>query len=58
MSEYNGTNIMQMPTIDIVFCAECKHRNGFNDQCEHSCWYGTAMKDNDFCSYGERKDKP
>jgi hypothetical protein len=41
----------------IVRCKDCVHRK------ERVCampyagmWVGVALKDNDFCSYGERKD--
>ena len=36
-----------LPTIDIVHCKECKHRSA--PKC-------AITNDNDFCSYGERKD--
>ena len=48
------------PTIDavpVVRCAECKHRDPENYHCDHPA--GTTIyfprKDDDFCSYGERK---
>ena len=49
------------PTIDavpVVRCTECKHRDPENHHCDHPA--GTTIyfprKDDDFCSYGERKD--
>ena len=49
-----------MPSIDIVFCKECRHRINDDDFQEgHICLKrrangGKYCKDNDFCSYGER----
>lgn len=46
------------PTVDaveVVRCCECKHRK--EKTCFHPCsgmWVGVELKDNDFCSYGER----
>lgn len=52
----------RMPTIDavsVVRCRECKHCDPENHHCDHHM--GTAAplrrKPDDFCSYGERKDK-
>ena len=52
----------RMPTIDavsVVRCRECKHCDPENYHCDHHM--GTAAplrrKPDDFCSYGERKDK-
>ena len=52
----------RMPTIDafsVVRCMECKHCDPENHHCDHHM--GTAAplrrKPDDFCSYGERKDK-
>ena len=49
------------PTIDIVCCAECKHRNvtehgklSFEDYCRWHPW--ESPDDDDYCSYGERKE--
>ena len=47
------------PSIDIVFCKECKHR--YNDgwiEPRWTCDYlkDMRLKDDDFCSYGERKE--
>lgn len=49
------------PTIDavpVVRCSECKHRDPENHHCDHPA--GATIyfprKDDDFCSYGERKD--
>jgi hypothetical protein len=50
----------EAPTIDavpVVRCGECKHRDPENHHCDHIA--GTMIyfprKDDDFCSYGERR---
>lgn len=47
---------MDLPSIDIVRCKDCKHL--YNDaDCGKACEYTEmGMKPDDFCSYGERKD--
>lgn len=48
--------ISEIPTVDaveVVRCLECKHRDGIPGQPNIVCW---QMHDDDFCSYGERKD--
>lgn len=64
-SEVDVANILlHAPTVDavpVVRCLECKHRYNGKD-CTHplllSYSFGAIrnVKDNDFCSYGERKD--
>ena len=54
------------PTVDavpVVRCRECKHRRksicGDGYQCCNEYYgmaSGVALKDDDFCSYGERKE--
>ena len=43
-----------MPSIDIVRCKECKHYrlNGITYQCMSHI---SAVKPDDYCSYGERR---
>ena len=45
--------------VEVVRCRECKHCDPENHHCDHHM--GTAAplrrKPDDFCSYGERKDK-
>ena len=59
--------ISSMPTIDIVFCKDCKYAyiNSFAKvagtvSCkfwaDKSCGTAYTMQQNDFCSYGERKE--
>ena len=50
--------ISNMPTIDIVFCKDCKHYEtgkDYESYCNHVNGLDEA-KDNDFCSYGERRE--
>lgn len=49
--------VMQLPTIDLVRCKECKHWLDGSGLCKHwSKLYGSVLtKADDFCSYGERK---
>ena len=42
---------------ELVRCKDCKHRK--EKTCFHpfaGMWVGCELKDDDFCSYGERKD--
>ena len=54
----NEVQIMIAPSIDIVFCKECKHHfyDELND-CKmcHIHEYGEIWEDDDYCSYGERE---
>lgn len=51
--------IYDAPTVDaveVVRCKDCKHRK--EKICFNPCygmWVGVELKDNDFCSYGERR---
>ena len=48
--------VCEQPTIDavsVVRCKDCKHKDGMPGQPNIVCW---QMHDDDFCSYGERKD--
>ena len=48
--------IAQTDTVDaveVVRCKDCKHKDGMPGQPNIVCW---QMHDDDFCSYGERKD--
>ena len=55
------TTAMKASTVDaveVVRCKDCEHRK--EKTCFHPCsgmWVGAELKDNDFCSYGERKEK-
>ena len=57
------TIIRDAPSIDIVRCGECKHWRTYETWSECELWtddpYESAKtKANDFCSYGERSEKP
>lgn len=64
--EYKGEYVLDdlkydAPSIDIVRCRECKHKyqepwnNGVAVEGECEIWHNATL-DNDFCSYGERKE--
>ena len=51
--------IRQEPSIDLVFCEECKrrYRSGYRGDEYWVCDFMDAkIKDDDFCSYGCRKE--
>ena len=53
------------PSIDIVFCKECKHWERLNYEAPKEGWCddqmpysdGRWVDANDFCSYGERREQ-
>jgi hypothetical protein len=52
-------DVAKVDAIDLVYCKECKYfgRNLENDT---YCYCGSGLddpKEDDFCSYGERKEK-
>ena len=60
------SEIIKVPTVDaveVIRCEFCKHRAEAKNTGEYFCvnpYYGMAsgveLKNEDFCSYGERKD--
>ena len=53
--ECYSPSLRRFPTADVVEVVRCKDCTEWdNDECECSHWYG--FKENDFCSYGERKE--
>lgn len=44
--------------VEVVRCKDCKWRNE-GDDCTHEWWRDgiKIVEDNDFCSYGERRDE-
>lgn len=41
----------------VVHCKDCKHRDPEDKRCDCGCWHTPfTTNDNDFCSYGERKN--
>ena len=59
---YVKFDIMEEPAVDaveVVRCKDCKHCDPENYHCDHPM--GTAAplrrKPDDFCSYGERKER-
>jgi len=49
---YTVMRLKDCPLIEIVRCGECKHRDSEFCQIRESMY---GVKDDDFCSYGERK---
>lgn len=56
---YEGTELIDdMPAADVapvVRCKDCKYNRG-SKKCLNPDSFFAVPKDNDFCSYGERKD--
>lgn len=56
-------NIKDAPTVDaveVVRCRECKHENVYRAISDKNTWceyWGIDPSFDDFCSYGERKEK-
>ena len=58
--------IEDAPTVDaveVVRCKDCKHRKKWTTTGQFCCFHETSgmavgvdLRDDDFCSYGERKD--
>ena len=43
--------------VPVVRCKDCKHRDPEDKRCDCGCWNTPfTTNDNDFCSYGERKN--
>ena len=55
---YSQLQIDTAPSIDLVFCKECRHRDEHCGMGEHRWCRNLRMttRPDDFCSYGERKD--
>lgn len=56
LTNYATLILREAPTVDaveVVRCRECKHRDGIPGQPNIVC---SQMHDDDFCSYGERKE--
>ena len=47
--------IEKQPAIDIVFCKDCRYNNG-DHKCLNPESFFRVPGDNDFCSYGLRKE--
>ena len=69
MMNVNGTlislraareKISNFPAADVVAvvrCGKCIHRDPEDKKCDCGCWHiPFTVKDEDFCSYGERKN--
>ena len=58
---YMAQRIEEAPSIDIVFCKECKYEPICTHSVQHTTHEPTSVtigyKSVEWCSYGERKDK-
>ena len=51
------SNFPAADVVPVVRCGECTHRDPEDKKCDCGCWHiPFAVKDEDFCSYGERKN--
>lgn len=50
---YMATRIGEAPSIDIVRCKECKHKDPIVNYCHEN---DRNIIADDFCSYGERRE--
>ena len=48
------TEVDELPTVEIINCKDCKWWNKNRIQCDRQVC--AVMRENDFCSYRERKD--
>ena len=45
--------------VEVVRCKDCKHRDPEDKRCDCGCWHTPfTTNDNDFCSYGEMRERP
>ena len=43
---------------EVVRCKDCMHRDPENHSCDCGCWHMPyKTKDDDYCSYGERREQ-
>ena len=52
-TECIADHLIENDVVPVVRCKDCTEWN--KDECECSHWYG--FRENDFCSYGERKEE-
>lgn len=43
--------------VEVVRCKDCKYYEPCEGGKDYCCWYESGVGENDFCSYGERRDK-
>ena len=56
---YRVVDLSEAPSIDIVFCKECRYFDGFDcNRFGEPAEYNSPCSDdgNDFCSFGERRE--
>ena len=43
---------------ELIYCEDCIHRDPEDKRCDHGRWYSLfPCKDDDYCSYGMRREK-
>lgn len=42
--------------VEVVHCRDCKHYESCEGGKDYCWWNDSCVTENDFCSYGERKD--
>ena len=48
---------VQLGYAPVVYCKNCKHRDPEDERCDCGCWHTPfTTNDDDFCSYGERRE--
>lgn len=53
---FDTTLLVEMPTIEVVRCKDCIHRME-DGMCEYKDHRVFVQDDNDFCSWGDKKDE-
>lgn len=57
--EFDAEDAPTVDAVEVVRCKDCKNRDDITGECKHPKavgWDVIIPEDNDFCSYGERKD--
>lgn len=61
--QYMELNFAPVDFVEVVRCKDCKHRKKWTTTGQFCCFHETSgmavgvdLRDDDFCSYGERKD--
>lgn len=55
--QYVADELIAKSVVPVVRCKDCKHRDPENNHCDHVAGVTIYFprKDDDFCSYGEKK---
>ena len=57
---YAKCSVVDQPTIDaveVVRCRDCKHRKEYNGQYHRCSVFERTVKNDDYCSFGERGER-